>query len=379
MLWLLYFGRLEKEKWFDAIIEMILRFGEDGDELPFELFVFGAWSYEKEIQELAHRYKTIHFFGRQDLETIRRYTSNCNFLLMPSTCLESFGLIALTGLARGLPTIGFAKGGTAPFIDPALDLGKTNGQTLPEKLFYLIHRLGQEDFFTGSLPVSDILKEYSNENRKANIAYQIGEKKRILIVSDFTNRIWWLETYINDAKDILISMGYEVEMFGVRIPKGFRGKIIKYLGFVTAIFNIIASIKLRIKIKKIKPEIIWYHSILRYLGRLPLRISKWSKAEKRMMYHDLGYFFPYPSKLQNEAQIRYPLTLKNFISSAQTKNPIKILAMTGKYFLLQLIKKQLQKRIKLHLVPSTFMKPIVHRSYDIADEKIVVFPHFIQE
>ncbi len=108
---------------------------------------------------------------------------------MPSTCLESFGLIALTGLARGLPTIGFAKGGTAPFIDPALDLGKTNGQTLPEKLFYLIHRLGQEDFFTGSLPVSDILKEYSNENRKANIAYQIGEKKRILIVSDFTNRI----------------------------------------------------------------------------------------------------------------------------------------------------------------------------------------------
>lgn len=62
MLGLLYFGRLEKEKGFDIIIDMILRFEKEADELPFELFVFGEGSYEKEIMQLAHRHKTIHYF-----------------------------------------------------------------------------------------------------------------------------------------------------------------------------------------------------------------------------------------------------------------------------------------------------------------------------
>jgi hypothetical protein len=41
---------------------MILKFGQDGEELPFQLFVFGSGSYEREIMQLAHRYKTIHYF-----------------------------------------------------------------------------------------------------------------------------------------------------------------------------------------------------------------------------------------------------------------------------------------------------------------------------
>lgn len=174
-------------------------------------------------------------------------------------------------------------------------------------------------------------------------------------------------------------MGYEVQLVGTKIPRGVRGKIVKHLGFFAAMFNIVAAFKLLRKAKKFKPDVIWYHSVMRYLGRMPIWISKYSKAEKRMMYHDLGYFFPFPSKLEQESQIRYPLTFRNFIRSAKTRNPIKIIAMTGKYILLQLIKNQLQKRIKIHLVPSAFMKPIVHKSYDIPEEQITVFPHFIQE
>jgi hypothetical protein len=44
-----------------------------------------------------------------------------------------------------------------------------------------------------------------------------------------------------------------------------------------------------------------------------------------MMYHDFGYFFPFPNKLYETNQIKYPLSLKNYVQSAQTKNPIKIL------------------------------------------------------
>jgi hypothetical protein len=110
-----------------------------------------------------------------------------------------------------------------------------------------------------------------------------------------------------------------------------------------------------------------------------MRVSKASKAEKRMMYHDLGYFYPYPSRLENESQIRYPFTMKNFIGSAKTRNPVKIAAIRWKYQVVKSIKTQLQKGFKLHLVPSSFMKPIVQQSYGIPDEQIVVFPHFIQE
>lgn len=379
MLGLLYFGRLEKEKWFDAIIDMILKFWKDSNELPFQLFVFGSWSYEKEIQQLAYKYKTIHYFWRQPRETIRRYVSNCNFVLAPSTCLESFGLVALTALERGIPTIGFAKWWATPFIDPALDLNKIDWHTLPEKLFHLITRLGKEEFFTNSLPVAAILENHSKENRKANIAYLLWDKKKILLVSDFINKIGWIETYINDVKDILHSMWYEAELRGVKIPWGIRGKLLKYSWFFAAICNFRASIQLRHKVKKMKPDLIRYHSILRYIGRMPLRATRNSTAEKRMMYHDLGYFYPFPSKLEREEQIKTPLTLSNFVSSAHTRNPIKKLAMIGKYILLKCIKTQLTEQEFLHIVPSAFIKPILHASYTIEDEKIVVLSHFIQE
>ena len=128
-----------------------------------------------------------------------------------------------------------------------------------------------------------------------------------------------------------------------------------------------------------KPELIRYNSILRYIGRMPLRASRNAQAEKWMMYHDLGYFYPFPSKLEREEQIKTPFTFSNFISSAKTHNPIKKLAIIMKFFSLSNIKKQIQETITLHIVPSPFMKPILHKSYKISEEKITVLEHFIQE
>jgi hypothetical protein len=146
-----------------------------------------------------------------------------------------------------------------------------------------------------------------------------------------------------------------------------------------ALCNIREANKLYKTIKKEKPDIIRFNSVLRYIGRLPLRASKRSPAEKRMMYHDLGYFYPFPRKLEQEKDIHYPLTLKNFLKSAKTRNPIIIAGISVKYLLIKFIQNQLKKRVKKHLVPSPFMKPILHRSFDIPEEDITIFPHFIQE
>jgi hypothetical protein len=97
------------------------------------------------------------------------------------------------------------------------------------------------------------------------------------------------------------------------------------------------------------------------------------------MIHDLGYFYPFPSQLSNEHQIKTPFTCRNFLASYETKNPLKKLAIVGKYISLHLIKKQVQKRIDSYLVPSPFMKDILHDSYKTDNKKIKIFPHFIQE
>ena len=147
----------------------------------------------------------------------------------------------------------------------------------------------------------------------------------------------------------------------------------------TAYLNVREAINLRRKIKKYKPDIIRYNSILRYIGRLPLWENRESKAEVWMMYHDLGYVYPFPKRLENEEQIKYPFTLRNFVRSTKTKNPLLMIAIMGKFLLLKLIQRQLQKRVKKHLVPSPFLKPIIHKSYKIPDADITIFPHFIQE
>lgn len=370
-LWLLYFGRLEREKWFDAILEMIEMFKGD---LPFEMFIFGDGSYATALKKLASAHKEIHYFGRQNLQTIKRYVPNCQYCLMPSTFLETFGLTALTALSRWLPVIGFAKGGLLPFIDHALDLNYIHGQTTAEKLFHLIKKL--ED----NKKVNIDIWKYSIENWRQNFQTLAWPNvKKILLVSDFKNKIWGIETYIHDSKKILESMGYEVKIFGSYLPSGIRWKIMKYVWIFLAICNDRQARRLFFKIQKFKPDLIRYHSVLRHLGWESLRASHYSEAKKRMMYHDFGYVHPFPHALTHVHQIKTPFTLKHFLQSARTHNPLKLLAVFFKYISVFLIKNQLKKRIDRHLVPSDFMTDIIHKSYKISPDKIKAFPHFVQE
>jgi hypothetical protein len=98
------------------------------------------------------------------------------------------------------------------------------------------------------------------------------------------------------------------------------------------------------------------------------------------MYHDFGYFFPFPSKLTDVHQIKTPLSLKHFLDNISfTKNPIKALFVSLKYLTVYALKKTLVADIDLHFVPSDFMVDIVHKSYQLKKEKIISLPHFLQE
>ncbi len=166
MLGLLYYGRLEKEKGFDSLLEAI-RILQD-KEVAFELFIFGKGSLESELLPLVGT--NVHFFGFQPLSRIRQYVENIDYCLMPSEFLETFGLVALNALSRGLPVIGYKKGGLEPFIFSDCNLFVYKGQDTTARLVHCIEKLSQlsdkelqEKKAGYQTAISELLGRYSRE------------------------------------------------------------------------------------------------------------------------------------------------------------------------------------------------------------------------
>ncbi|AHB40838.1 group 1 glycosyl transferase [candidate division SR1 bacterium RAAC1_SR1_1] len=371
----LYFGRLEKEKGFDAILGMLRMFLHNG-ELPFSLFIFGAGSYENELLELANESKNIHFFGWKKLPEIQRYVENCEYCLMPSTFLETFGLTALTAISRGLPVIGYKKGGLVPFIEEDHNLENYEGICTDEKLFNCVSELLTAKKKTTKPTIS--LEKYSKENWITTIYPLLGKHKKILLVSDFINKVGGIETYIHDVKELLESHGYEVKIRGRELPKGWKGTVKKLFGIGWGAFNFIDAFRLWRFCKKWQPDIIWYNSTLRRLGRMSVWVGGFFAKERWMMYHDFGYFFPFPKKLLYEQQIKTPLTFFSFLSMAKQRAITTSIFVVGKFISLNLLKRKLST-IDKHLVPSPFLVDILHKSHQISKNKIFCLEHFLQK
>lgn len=383
-LWLLFFGRLDDEKWFWMILNVLDLFINKYWTIPFSFYVFWKWKYVKKLIDLWQRHPSIHFFGRQSLETIKRYQENFDFCLMPSTFLETFGLTALNAMSMGIPVIWFSKWWLTQFIDKKYDISQTDWIDDEHKLFNLIEWLIRDfnwneiDFEREKKNALKIAKNYTIENRFKNIEPIIWKQKRILIVSDFKSKLWWIETYIHDVANILNEKWYEVKIFGSEIPNGIYWKLLRYIKLPCVMWNFISWLKLKKVVREFMPKVIWYNSLLRNIWRYPVKKLSEHKSKKIIMYHDLWYFHPYPSKVTQENMVKIPLSFKNFIKSGNTKNPIKLLAMCFKFWSLKLLVKQLKKSVDIHLIPSDFMVNFVSDSFWISKKNIVTLPHFVQ-
>jgi glycosyltransferase involved in cell wall biosynthesis len=184
------------------------------------------------------------------------------------------------------------------------------------------------------------------------------------------DKLGGIEIYVHDVAALLTQQGHTVDIIG---STWWRRKSSRILSMLFSACNVFFAGKLRKKIESFQPDIIWCHSVLRHIGRLGLSAINRSSAQKRMMYHDLGYFHPFPHAVTQEKQIPASLDWKDF--SASIHNPITKFLVRGKWILLQKMQKQLKKFDK-HLVPSAFMEALVRKNYG---EKVTVLPHFIQE
>jgi len=392
MLWLLFYWRLEKEKWFDQLVLAIKELNKRN--IDFEIFIFWKWSLESQLFEVHD--KNVHFFGWKPLDEIKKYLANIDYCLMPSEFLETFGLSALNALSRWVPVIWYKKWWLEPFIFQECNLFLAKWNTTAERIVSMVEKLAKKtnperikDKEELEWKIKKLLPEYTEDARYERFLKMANckdeDKKKILIISDFINKAGWIETYIHDVKNLLESRWHEVILWGSRLPAWSKWQRKKRFWLLLSPFNFWSLNSLNEVLENEKPGIIRFNSLLRWLGPNVIKTTwKWRKKEKSdskfwMMYHDFGYFYPFPSELYHIEDCKTPLTKKNFLSAYKWNNPITKLAVLCKYFWLQPLKKALKKEIDLHLAPSDCITNIARDSYWIQEKKCRSFPHFIQK
>jgi len=392
MLGLLFYWRLEKEKWFDQLVLALKELNIK--KVDFEIFIFWKWSLESELMDIHD--KNIHYFGWKTLDEIKKYLPNIDYCLMPSEFLETFGLSALNALSRWVPVIWYKKWWLEPFIFQECNLFLAKWNTTAERIVSIVEKLAKKtnperikDKEELEWKIKKLLPEYTEDARYERFLkfadIKDENKKKILIVSDFINKAWGIETYIHDVKNLLESKWHEVILRWSTLPSWSKWEWKKRFWLLLSPFNFWSSSNLKEVLEREKPDIIWFNSLLRRLGPNVVKTAWKRRKENKsdckfwMMYHDFGYFYPFPSELYHIEDCKTPLTKKNFVSAYKWSNPITKLAVWCKYYWLQPLKKVLKKEIDLHLSPSDCITNIARDSYKIIEKKCRSFPHFIQK
>jgi hypothetical protein len=96
---------------------------------------------------------------------------------MPSLFLETFGLVALECLSRGVPVCGISQGGLRDFIHPDLAI---DPERPVDSFFSIVDR--------GDFPISDI-SNFSYSSWITHIEQLTEGYHRILIVSDYMSPV----------------------------------------------------------------------------------------------------------------------------------------------------------------------------------------------
>lgn len=202
------------------------------------------------------------------------------------------------------------------------------------------------------------------------------DAKKILLASDYTTILGGIETHVQTIARTLRQYGYEVEIFGWNLPKGRWTKILRLAGLAYSLGNISSLLGIRKKIREFQPDVIWLHSVSRFLGPLAVREVNRSGIFSMVTYHDLGLLSPFPSEVESESMIPKHPSLGDFLSAVRSRNSLVYPAVFCKYLQISLLRKLL-KNIDIHIVPSAFLVPHIRDIEGIPDENITVLEHFL--
>lgn len=382
---LIFFGRLEAEKWFDILVCAFERLFWKSN-FDIELNIYWDWKLKDTLLNSLilkpYLWKKIFYHGRVGKDIIEKSLKDSHFAVVPSRFLETFGLVALESLSLWVPVVWFKKWWLINFVFDNLDISCQTWIDDSEKLANLIEGLTSIDENSWKILSEksvEISKMYDLNSWIKQFDKLTNWSKKILMVSDYLPVIWWIENYIQSLKNILPKYWYDIDLFWHswfwgKIPRWFR---LLWLPFTWC--NLYRAIKFIYKIWKYKPEIIRFHSINRFFGWIMPFVARFFKSKKFIMYHDFGYFHPYPSIVNEQSQLDYKLWLRNFIMAAWKVWILWKISVFLKYLSSISIQSVVKNSVDCHLVPSEFMIPVLENNFSIDSNKIKVLTHFINK
>lgn len=112
--YVVYAGRLSVEKGVDLLMKAweLFRHGTEHDSL--RLVLAGAGPLEEQVEEWARGHTSVDWVGLLEPSTFASILAQSRAAIVPSRCLETFGLVAVEAMAAGVPPVAPAHG---PFVD----------------------------------------------------------------------------------------------------------------------------------------------------------------------------------------------------------------------------------------------------------------------
>lgn len=141
--------------------------------------------------------------------------------------------------------------------------------------------------------------------------------QKILLCSDYLTSLGGIETHVANIGKILTEAGYETETFGWNIPKGKYTQILRLLGLPFSLINF--RFAKQLKSRSESTDVVWLHSISRFLGPQVMKAAVGSGKTTMITYHDLGMFATFPSDITDESMIMQDWSFRSFVRSNTRK------------------------------------------------------------
>jgi glycosyltransferase involved in cell wall biosynthesis len=282
----------------------------------------------------------IRVYGHIDRSELDSILGMTTFVLMPSLFLETFGLVALETLTRWVPVCGFARGGLVDLIHPSLILDPI------DPIGSLFRIISTWDF--PLLGVSDLAYDTWIERLRV----LTDGVERILLISDYTSIIGWAEQYVHDLAIALHSIGKEVDIYG------YEWEVSRWMRIWLMCLTPIAAWRGRAlsqKIKQYQPDLIWMHSVLRYIWPYGIRAISRSTGRRYITHHDLGLISLHPSRIYSEWDIPLSPSLGDWVARSPV-SIVVIFAILGKWLTISAIWYYLNIKNTTHIIPSLWMQ-----------------------
>lgn len=275
-----YIGRLDYEKGADIVLDCI-RATFNSHNITWHIYWDG--DYMSDFFSIGQSKEWVYVYGQVSHESIIEALENLDAILMPSRFLETFWLVALEALSYGVPVIWFAKWWLQEFIPDKLRLDIDD----PVWSFFDCIKIEK-------LPVTDI-SYFSYQSWHSQFSSLIADSSTILFVHDYLSSIGGAEQYVSDLR--AQTMTKDINTISVWYPKKV-GKIWRIWLFLLAPFAFWRYFTIKKLLSIHKPDLIWMHSVLRYIWPWWLLAISQYTSKKYITHHDLWLLTIRPKNIQ---------------------------------------------------------------------------------